>query len=170
MHRPAGWHGAWYSRAYLGVNIRPSPIACLSPFFSLPAPSAQQPKRKPDYPRTRHTESMATPLTASLCSMCLLVFGLLLVLNRTRFWKNRYVYVFLWFLVKDSMTVLIKPLKALIHQCFDWDLKVKGEEEFSDMWHSHKHIADQSCIQSVDSCICLCVNSCSEVKMSPYDG
>lgn len=37
-HTPAGWHAAWYSKAYRGVNILPSPIACLSPFF--PPPSA----------------------------------------------------------------------------------------------------------------------------------
>lgn len=67
---------AWYSRAYLGVNIRPGPIACLSPFFPSQRHLRASQSGNQIIPWTRHAESMATPLTASLCSMCILFLGL----------------------------------------------------------------------------------------------
>lgn len=86
------------SRAYLGVNIL-SPIVCLSPFFPssthsqpsppppplLPAPSAHQPKRKPDYPMN------ASCIINELCCVLILhcVHILLLMLPRLPLTRSR---------------------------------------------------------------------------------
>lgn len=65
MHRLA----ARYSRAYVGVNILPSPMPCLSPFFPSHCHLHTSQSGNQIIPWTRHAESMATALCASLWSL-----------------------------------------------------------------------------------------------------